>query len=266
MDRSTDREILRHQQYRQPDNLNARIRLHQLYSQNSYGWYRAVMDHLELTAGLRTLEVGCGKGDLWLDDPSRIPADARVTLTDFSTGMLQSAAGALCTDPRFSFSIADVQALPFPGAQFERVVANHMLYHVPDRPAALQEIRRVLTPGGRLLAATNGAGHLKEIHALVRQVQSEPESPVTSAAFTLENGPGQLEQVFPKVERFIYEDHLWVTETEPLIAYILSMKWGQSQIGPEQVQRLTELITDEIARQGGFYIQKSSGILLAAAA
>ena len=62
---------------------------------------------------------------------------------------------------------ADGQALPFPNAAFDRVLAAHMLYHVPDREGALAEMRRVLRPGGRLVLATNGSNYqarLGELH------------------------------------------------------------------------------------------------------
>jgi ubiquinone/menaquinone biosynthesis C-methylase UbiE len=40
-----------------------------------------------------------------------------------------------------------------------------MLYHVPDAPRALSELARVLSPGGRLVAVTNGGDHLRELSA-----------------------------------------------------------------------------------------------------
>ena len=63
--------------------------------------------------------------------------------------------------------VGDVQALPFGEAQFDVVVANFMLYHVPDLDLALAEIARVLRPGGRLVAATNGVWQLVELWELV---------------------------------------------------------------------------------------------------
>jgi ubiquinone/menaquinone biosynthesis C-methylase UbiE len=48
----------------------------------------------------------------------------------------------------FSFAQADAQALPFRDASFDAVIANHMLYHVPDISRSLGEVRRVLKPSG----------------------------------------------------------------------------------------------------------------------
>ncbi|MBV9581646.1 MAG: class I SAM-dependent methyltransferase, partial [Chloroflexi bacterium] len=45
----------------------------------------------------------------------------------------------------------DAEHLPLPSATYDRVMANHMLYHVADQLAALRELRRVLKPNGRVL-------------------------------------------------------------------------------------------------------------------
>jgi ubiquinone/menaquinone biosynthesis C-methylase UbiE len=79
--------------------------------------------------------------------------------------MAAEAAAGLAGDGRFSMRRMDVQALDLPDAAFDAVVANWMLYHVPDRPRALAEIRRVLRPGGTLFSATNGDAHVREIDA-----------------------------------------------------------------------------------------------------
>jgi len=63
----------------------------------------------------------------------------------------------------FTFAVVDAQAIPYPDAHFDAIIANHMLYHVPDRPKALAEIRRALKPGGHFYASTLGANHLREM-------------------------------------------------------------------------------------------------------
>ena len=62
--------------------------------------------------------------------------------------------------------VGDAQALPFSDAQFDAVLAASMLYHLPDLDAGLAELRRVLRPGGRLVAVTNAPDHLAEIWQL----------------------------------------------------------------------------------------------------
>ena len=109
-------------------------------------------------APARVLEVGCGEGE----HAERLTAVVReVVATDQSPRMVELTR-ARGVDAR----VADVQELPFPDDSFDAVLAAWMLYHVPDVDRGLSEIARVLRPGGRLVAVTNAADHLRELLAL----------------------------------------------------------------------------------------------------
>ncbi len=92
--------------------------------------------------------------------------------------------------------VGDAQELDFKDGEFDCVVANWMLYHVPDRPRAFGEIARVLRPGGRFVAITNGVGHLRELGVLI----GRDRLPSTET-FGRENAVAQLEPFFARVER-----------------------------------------------------------------
>mgnify|MGYP001172912111 CR=1 FL=1 len=177
MSNFTDQAHLTGVQYKDASNLEARIRLHREFSINPYPFQRWYFDHLDLPDSAHVLEVGTGSGALWQENADRIPPDWKVTLTDLSPGMLADAETALSRHRPFIFRQADAQDLSFPNASFDAVLANHMLYHVPDRPRALSELQRVLRPRGRLYAATHGAGHLKELQELLREYSEDvPQS------------------------------------------------------------------------------------------
>lgn len=257
-----DQGYLRQKQYGASTNLQARMSIHQRFSRNPYGWTRWVMDHLHLQAGMRVLELGCGTAALWRENLSRLPEHIEVTLSDYSSGMFASARGELADDLRFQFLQVDAQAIPFIAHSYDLVVANHMLYHVPDIPRALREMRRVLKPGGHLALATNGEGHLSELHQLLSTLA---ETPITSGAvarFGLQNGDALLAEVFPQRELFIYPDSLWVTEVEPLISYIRSMWWVEGW-NETQLARLEQEIVKRMEEEGGMSIQKSTGLFWA---
>ena len=63
-------------------------------------------------------------------------------------GEKMAALGALAQ--RFRYAAVDAREIPFAAQSFDGVIANHMLYHVQNRTQALEEIRRVLLPGGVL--------------------------------------------------------------------------------------------------------------------
>ncbi len=176
-------------QYRDSGNLASRQRLHQTSSTARVPWPQFVFECLAVPHDCRILEVGCGPAAFWVHNVDRIPASWQVTLTDQSPGMVSAARAATAAGLRdIRIEKAEVTDLPFPDGGFEAVMANHMLYHVADRPGALSEIARVLVPGGLLVAATNGPEHMRELRALVRPHLGSHVLGGASAAFDLENG------------------------------------------------------------------------------
>ena len=224
MSKFTDQKYLKGEQYKDSSNLDARVAIHQRFSTNSYGWHSWVFDKLlTLPENAKILELGCGPGYLWKEKMSRIPAGWSITLSDLSPGMLDAAwRNLVVTGRAFQFKEIDAQSIPFEDETFDAVVANHMLYHVPDRPRAIAEIKRVLKAGGRLIATTVGENHMKEMNDWLTRVSGGQLSGMYSLPFVLENGGEQLGEFFDSVSLFRYQDSLEVTEVEPVIAYLRS--------------------------------------------
>lgn len=268
MSRITDPHYLLAGQYQDAANLNARIELHRRFSVNTYGWHRWVFDHLDLPVRCRVLELGCGPADLWRENLGRIPVGWDVTLSDLSPGMVEQARANLARAAdeglAFHFEVIDAQSIPCAGAAFDAVIANHMLYHIPDRPRALAQIRRVLKPGGTLYAATVGETHLHELNELVRSVQPAAPAPETSAPlFGLENGAQQLAPWFAEIVRYDYHDALVVTEAGPLVAYVRSSQpWYELATDDEAMERFGSLLQQRITADGAIHITKSSGLFV----
>lgn len=267
MSSHSERDYLLREQYRDAGNFSARVELHRRFSTNRGSWQRWVFDHLLAALGseAQVLEVGCGPALLWRANLDRLPAGWHVTVTDFSPGMIETTRRALAAhEARFSVAVADAQALPFADASFDAVVANHMLYHVPDRPRAIADLARVLRPGGRLFAGTNGPAHLIEIERIVRRAGAQDGwwRAEAVSGFTLENGAEQLAASFAPVTLERYEDGLAVTEAEPVLAYVFSLG-GQKRLAQEQVQRLRSLLEAEIAASGALQVTKETGLFVA---
>lgn len=255
-------------QYRDARNLNARGALHARYGTNSYPWFRWVFDQIVAVApaSARILEVGAGPGGLWRENLDRLPDSWRITLTDLSEGMVGEQRAALVHDA-FDFTVADVEALPFADSAFDLAIANHMLYHVPDRAKALGELRRVLRPGGALIAATNGDDNMRELDDLVRSVAPEAAAGVWKASFrhpfTLENGPAQLAPYFADIELRRYDDGLNVTDIDPLVTYVLSIDapgYSEEEVISAIATRAREVME---GHKGVFHITKSVGLFVA---
>ena len=260
MSKPDDQEYLKTDQYRDSTNLDARVVIHQRFSINAYGWFKWVFDSLrKLPEQARILELGCGNGLLWRENIGRIPPGWKVILSDLSPGMLDTAWRSLVVTGRpFRFEEIDAQSIPYGDETFDAVIANHILYHVPDRPKAVAEIRRVLKPGGRLIATTVGQNHLKEMTEWYARVKADGRwEPVTNP-FTLENGLEQLKPFFSDVKVSRYDDHLQVTEIEPIIAYIRSGIRAQDLVEAE-LARLQDDLERELQEKNRIFISKDSG-------
>lgn len=261
MSRIANQDYLVSEQYRDSTKFQARVHLHARFSTNPYGWLRWIFDQLAFPATCDVLELGSGPGNLWRDNRARIPAGWNVTLSDLSPGMVAEARANLQEFGRpFTFEVIDAQAIPFPDASFDAVIANHMLYHVPDREKAYAEIRRVLRPGGQLRATTVGERHLRELFDLGRRFDPllAAWGGAPASSFTLETGTAELERWFWQVRLARYVDALEVTEAEPLAAFIAS-----TVDAPKRYTELLSFVERELAETGRIHITKDSGIFSA---
>lgn len=261
MSKFTDQHYLKSDQYKDSSNLEARIELHRRFSTNPYGWCRWVFDALlKLPANARILELGCGPGLLWKENAGRIPAGWNIILSDLSPGMLDAAWRNLVVIGRaFKFEGIDAQSIPYPEETFDAIIANHMLYHVPDRPKAIAEIQRVLKPAGHLFATTIGRNHLKEMADWLRQVSIENRFESSGSPFTLENGLDQLQEFFSHVMVSRYTDELHVTDVEPILAFLRSTSHAK-ELSEEGLMQLQQDLEKELQEKGQIFISKDSGL------
>ncbi len=256
---------LREKQYCDSSNLRARAELHQRFRTNPYPWFGWVFDRITLPSRSRILELGCGPGALWSENLDRSRPGWEVFLSDFSWGMVREARAQLRSDARFHFAVADAEGIPFRNEAFDALVANHMLYHVPDLDQALSEIHRVLRPNGHLYAATNGAAHLRELGGLIQRFDPRlPAMDEVNRPFDLGTGREHLARWFVDVQVDRYEDVLVVTEAEPLVAYVFSM-FGPYAPSPERRTEFAEFVGHRLASRP-IRITKDVGMLVAARA
>jgi SAM-dependent methyltransferase len=135
----------------------------------------------------RILEVGCGEGELAERMLNELGAE--VVAVDQSERMVELTA-ARDVDAR----VGDVQNLPFADGEFDVAVAAWMLFHVRDIDRALSELARVVRPGGRLVAVTNGVEHLRELYELLGAARRQ-------FTFSAEQAESDLSRRFARVER-----------------------------------------------------------------
>jgi SAM-dependent methyltransferase len=262
IDFRNDPKYLKESQYKTADNLNARIYLHKKFSTNPIDWHEWMFTHFGLKSGMKVLEIGCGPATLWQVNLEFVPSEIQIYLTDFSYGMVNTALNKKLPSNKFRFVNCEAGTIPFKTAYFDIVIANHMLYHVPDLHMSLNEIYRVLKPSGKLFAATNGKSHMNEIHQLVKEIAPDlmDKNPI-SQNFSLENGKALIQQHFFNADCVIYPDSLIITQEKPLTDYIQSF-WD-SLLTKGQLENCASKISSVIKQFGVFAVQKSTGLFIA---
>jgi SAM-dependent methyltransferase len=245
------------QQYADANRFDARAELYRRFSKAPESWHAFVLRGLALDPGMRVLEVGCGPGNLWGENAARLPKDLTLTLVDASPGMLAQARERLAAaGVSARFAHMDVQRLDLPSESFDVAVANHVLYHVPDRARALAELRRVLRPRGRVMVATNGADHLAEVGRLIERFDV-PSSFSDAGGFTLEDARREVSAVFGDVRMHERRDVLRVTDAAVLVA------WIRSTVPPgRDAARELAAIERQVSQQGELPITVSAGFAL----
>jgi SAM-dependent methyltransferase len=186
--------------YRTADNLSQRQALFS-FPDPSHSSGRPPIERIAWTGRERVLDAGCGNG-IWLHALRARFGVAEVVGLDLSPGMLD---GARATAGAGTIvSVGDIARLPFADASVDVVLCFWMLYHVADHRSALEECKRVLRPGGRLLAVTNS-----DIPRALDAVIGDALGAVTGQrrdrwtpplSFTAENGAAILAPVFDRVE------------------------------------------------------------------
>jgi len=109
---------------------------------------------LKPAPGERMLEVGPGTGYYSLDAARWVGSDGTLDVLDIQQEMLDHILRRAreSSVPNIVPARGDAQELPYPDDRFDAAYLSFVLGEVPDQDAALRELRRVLKPGGRLVA------------------------------------------------------------------------------------------------------------------
>lgn len=259
---ATNKNHLTQVSYATDERLRVRIQTHELYSQPAVDFPNWVLDKISWDNPQLVVDVGCGAGVYARPVQER---GATYVAGDLSWGMVS----ALAVPGRLNL---DVQQLPLADETVDVVLANHMLYHVPNQPQALAEIRRVLRPGGVLLAATNSRFSMQELDELRaaagRPYGVELATMTSSDHFALEDGVEKLAPYFAQVVRYDLTAALIFPHAQPILAYLDSMNdWYKVQSGGrvswEQVRPEVErLLQAHFAQNDTFVVNKLSGVLV----
>jgi SAM-dependent methyltransferase len=213
MTASTDAETLK-RQYADKANLSARASIY-AFQEPRVPLPSWVLDRVpEAAKAGRVLDVGCGPG--WYVARAAELGASTVGL-DLSLGMVTEASRACST--ALGWVTGDAARLPIRSDSFDAALALHMLYHVPDPSVAVAELRRVVRPGGTVLAVLNGLDHMDTFRTLTAEAARRTEwLPWSSSRVNL-NHVELFEHEFGSVTVDEVRARIVLTDVGPLLAY-----------------------------------------------
>lgn len=261
MNAFTNRDALQGSAYADDAKLAARQAIYRFLERRQPTSRGRVREVVELRGDETVVDVGCGNGN----DSRQLRAGGHTGTIlgfDLSVGMLRA------LDAGVPAANADAASLPLRDGAADVALAMHMLYHCPDIPATVAELRRVVRRGGVLAASTNSVDHLVELgDALSSAVAAAGGTPRRwgegPARFSLEHGGEVLARSFATVERHEDRNRLLVTDLDAVIAYVQSVRdlYGDESddVWDQAVETLGERVADEIREHGAFAISTATG-------
>ena len=249
------------EQYKNSNNLNVRISLHDQFSTNTTGWFNWLFNQIDFSKVNRLLEIGCGNGKLW-ENRNIDLRNREIFLSDISEGMVNEVRKKLGKD--YNCIVADCQYIPFKDGYFDAVIANHVLFYIQNLEKGLSEICRVLKDNGIFYCSTYGKEHMKEITELVQSFDSRVELSQNRLfdIFGIENGEKILKEYFKSVQFIPYEDSLIVNQAQPLVDYIMSCHGNQNEILGPKLRRFKSYVDDKIYKDKEITITKQAGLFI----
>lgn len=257
-------------QYGTAEKLRIRQEAHELYSEQPNDFFDWALAFLDLHPGLRVADIGCGPGAYH----SRVnAAGCTVIAVDDSFGMVWEAqVQALQQQLAVHPLQANAERLSLADASVDRLMANHMLYHVPDQIAALTEMRRVLKPSGVVMLATNAADANSLLHAAhsaaARELGYTPSECMTDR-FHL----GHIElvrRVFPDAEVHVRPDAFLFPTFDAALRYYASGAIdalddlpADGSHAPRLLLHVAERLRPHLDDEGHLHVAKDAGCFVA---
>jgi SAM-dependent methyltransferase len=257
----TDEQVLA-RQYADDRNLRSRQRLWEISrSEPQLDFNRWSVELLDAKDADLVLDAGCGNGR-----PLALLQQQGCTAVgvDLSLGMARTARHPLV-------AAGDVQDLPFPDSVFDAAVALMMLYHVPNQEAAAAELRRVVRPGGVVVATTASAENQAELRDLVEGAVGSGWTWLrpSSTSFHLEGGAAVLGTAFDSVTCIeAPERRIYITDENAMADYVASSgdHFGRTLPPGRTWEEVVEAVRAEtaaaVAADGAFVVVARLGALV----
>jgi len=255
--------------YKSPLNLEKRIAIYE-FTKPHYEINKTVLENLNLRENDQVLDVGCGKGN-FIRFASSLYPQAGFVGVDVSLGMFKEISEKLSSQKNISFKVADAQNLPFPNHSFDKVVAMHLLKHVPKIELALSEMARVQRPDGLTVITANSHSSRPTLNFLEEEVSKAlglRGFDNLNRRFNNENGLPVIKKYYKEVRIIPYESRLVLNDPQPYVDYFDSIRdffksLPTDKQWAESLAFVRKYIQNEIEKKGSFEESSIFGVFVA---
>ena len=257
MDQQRDWKVFAQRRFATPDVGVGLVELAERYATDAADVVRTLLDAVapQRSRADRICELGFGPGWL-LEEMAREFSESRLYGLDLSMGMAQRAQ-SLYGD-RAAVLVGDMERLPFCEESLDVAVTCWTLYFMRDIDGALEEIKRCLRPGGRLVVAASAPDHMSEYEkvatAALRSTLGRSPEPNVGARFDLVSGEPYMRRHFQDMEVRRWRGWLILPQVGPLLQ--LWDAWRPDSLaGPDG-----DLVRAEFERLGREWLQRDGEI------
>lgn len=270
-------KLLIRQSYMDPENLLIREQTHAQYSTPPIDFPHWMLTrHQSWRGDERVLDINPASGACFEIGLKKL-SQGQYVASDVAFGLLLGARHHQLSD-QVQFVLNEIQSLAFADNTFDVILANHVLHHVTDLHAILEELHRVLKPSGILIASTDSQYTMAEFDTLTRRALTLLGRPPKAndsfysrfiEGFSLENGSRMLARHFRAVARHEIPSTFVFDDAKPVIKFLNSSRAARETSLPEGVswEDFIAVMADQIRRLishfGELTVNKLSGVLLA---
>lgn len=270
-----------------------RYELYETYSRNQQNWFQWVYDRLQVCSGAAVLDMGCGHGNLWIRNWTRIPEGVTITVVeklssaiDFLEHFYLENKKFLQKDVKFLFLRQDLEqdflcpcqckgnllsgrsgssaqadseqdGTKVQREKYDRIVANHLWDFIADKDALMEKAKCALNKEGFMLSTYSSYGFMEEVNRLFASVGAGVDFSKLTAC--QRNRREQLKQKFcahfATVRHDVFQNHLTgITDARVLTEYIEKHYPAEYAAHASAWRETARKVNQKIAEQGALEI------------
>ena len=242
-----------------------RYSLYETYSESQQDWFQWVYDQLQVFSGAKILDMGCGHGNLWVRNWTRIPEGVTVTVVeklnsaiDFLEQFYLENKKFLQKDVKFIFMRQDLEHDFIFREKYDRIVANHLWDFIVDKDALMEKVICALNGEGFMLSTYSSYGFMEEVDQLFESVAAGVDFSKLTACQECKRK--QLEEKlcehFAEVRSEVFQNRLTgITDAKVLTGYIENHYPKEYATYASVWKEVIQKVNQKIAEQGALEIR-----------